>query len=181
MATTGSQAQQAEDPVIELLLALLVALTGIDRPADAQLTALAEVRVVEVQSVWGHRYLDELNDGSWAGWGEVMAYNAGFDDPAAHAAEQWQGSPEHWAILSDPAYTRIGCAADQAGARWYFVCIVGRPSSVAVAPPPPSKPPPADALPNTAAPARGTPPVVVILGAGLLATATILSRGRERA
>jgi hypothetical protein len=106
--------------VVTLLLSLLASLSGIDRVVDADLTAIAEARVVEIQGD------ENFNHDGWRdGTAEVLAWNADYPDPVAHAVGQWQGSPEHWAILADPTFTRIGCAHDLAtDGRDYFVCVL---------------------------------------------------------
>ena len=58
------------------------------------------------------------------GWttAEVLACN--YSGPA-RAVEQWLGSAPHHAILSDPAYTEIGCAtAYGAAGAMFFACVL---------------------------------------------------------
>lgn len=125
--------------MVALLLALIAALTGIPRNVDADLTAIAERRVIEVScgdSCFNH-------DGAVPGLAEVLAWNLDFEDPATHAVEQWQGSPEHWAILTDPSYGSIGCGHTHAAdGRDYWACVLAPGPYVA-----PTEPP---VLPNTA-------------------------------
>ncbi len=133
--------------MIALLLSLILAATGIPRSVDADLTAIAERRVIEVQSNWSH-------DGWVPGTGEVIAWNIDYPDPAAHAVEQWQGSAPHWAILTDLSYTRIGCAHTVGiEGRDFFVCVLSGGPVAAPAPPvapTPTPAPPIVLLPNTA-------------------------------
>jgi hypothetical protein len=146
---------------VALLLALLVSLTGIDRTVDPGLTAIAERRVVEISACpdvlepdpatgelvlvpgpcWSH-------DGSDPCCNEVLAFNSGYADPVTHLAEQWQGSPVHWAILTDPGYTAIGCAVAFVENRAYAACVLAGGGQPATAPSPPPPPPPG--LPDTA-------------------------------
>jgi hypothetical protein len=141
--------------MVELLLAILLTLTGIPRTVDAELTASAQRRVIEVQSDWSH--------GGWVygqdGHAEIIA--ASYDaDPVMGLALAWQGSPPHWAILTDPKYDRIGCAIAQVDTAYYGVCLfrtgsapVPAPVRTAPAPPMRTEPAPTSAppilLPNT--------------------------------
>src|SRR5688500_17051449 len=104
--------------MVELLLAILLTLTGIPRTVDAELTASAQRRVIEVQSDWSHNQWVYGRDGH----AEIIA--ASYDaDPVMGLALAWQGSPPHWAILTDPKYDRIGCAIAQVAAATYGVCL----------------------------------------------------------
>jgi hypothetical protein len=105
--------------------------TGIVRAVDTGLQARAQQRAVEIQTNFGHCCLN----GNEA---EVIAWNAGFADPLAQLVSAWLASPEHSAILRDPAYRSIGCATALAGTRTYGVCIL----AAVVAPP--------AVIPNTA-------------------------------
>jgi hypothetical protein len=126
---------------VALLLALLVSLTGIDRTVDPNLTAIAERRVVEIQTEFSHDGMDPC-------CAEVLAWNSGYADPVTHLVEQWQGSPVHWAILTDPSYTAIGCAVAFVENRAYAACALAGGGQPATAPSPPPPPPPG--LPDTA-------------------------------
>jgi hypothetical protein len=97
---------------------------------------LAQRRAIEVSSDFSHA-------GWVAGTAEVLAWNSGSPDPAATTLAQWQGSPDHWAILTDPQYTLIGCGAHQVAERLYVACVLA-------AGPAPTPNPPVIALPNTA-------------------------------
>ena len=137
--------------MIALLLSLIVAATGIPRTVDADLTALAQQRAIEITTVYSHRYLQELNNGKWLLWGEILGFNGGFDDPAAAIVDGWMTSPEHRAILTDPRFDSIGCGATQVLTRWYFACILAdAPGTATAEPPPPTQPtqPPASAAPT---------------------------------
>jgi hypothetical protein len=125
---------------VALLLALLVSMTGIDRTVDPGLTAIAERRVVEIQTAFTHAGSDPC-------CAEVLVWNSGFADPVTHFVEQWQGSPTHWAILTDPSYTAIGCAVAFVENRAYAACVLSR-ASVTPTPAPSSEPPPV-LLPDT--------------------------------
>ena len=140
--------------MVELLLAILLTLTGIPRAVDAELTASAQRRVIEVQSDWSH--------GGWVygqdGHAEIIA--ASYDaDPVMGLALAWQGSPPHWAILTDPKYDRIGCAIAQVDTAYYGVCLFRTGS----APAPASAPvrAPTVPAPNTPAPSAEPQPILI--------------------
>jgi hypothetical protein len=99
---------------------------------DPSLTAIADERVVEIQSDFSH-------NGWYSGTAEVIAWNSGSPDPAAHALGQWRDSPPHWAILTDPSLTRIGCAHAHADGRDWFVCVLAN-GTVTTAPQPTPQP-----------------------------------------
>lgn len=93
----------------------IYAATGIHRTVDASLEALAKARAVEIVTDFSH-------DG-WPGTTyEVIAWNAGYADPVAEAVNQWMGSPDHRAILTDPTLNAIGCGSAYSGGRTYFAC-----------------------------------------------------------
>jgi hypothetical protein len=134
-------------------LTALVNAAYFPRTEDPELHAIAHQRAVEVSTDWSH---NGIRPGTW----EVLAYNAGFTDPASKAVSQWLGSVTHHAILSNPDLTRIGCAeyvtAD--GTSW-FACVLAGPvstkptvaPSVQVAPSPQALPTPQPVLlPDTA-------------------------------
>lgn len=136
--------------MIELLLALIIALTGIARDVDPGLTAIAERRAAETttDATFNHDNADPC-------CAEVLAANWN-SDPATGAAEQWRGSPGHWAILTDTSLTRIGCGhAVGLDGRHNFACVLARSTTPPSPPPPPAPPspstPPLVLLPNTAA------------------------------
>jgi len=130
--------------MVEILLALILALTGIQRDVDPGLTDIAEQRVVESITDFSHA-------GQVCCW-EILAANDGYPDPIAHAVEQWHGSPVHFGILADRTLTRIGCAIAQDGTAWYFACILDT-GPVQAAPTAPADSAPDPLLPNTAQPA----------------------------
>ncbi len=82
------------------------------------------------------------------GWvsAEVLACN--YSGPA-RAVEQWQGSPPHHAILSDPSLTTIGCAsaAGVDGASFH-VCVLAAEPVVAGRSPTPT---PVGSIPTSGA------------------------------
>lgn len=122
---------------------MLVTLTGIQRTVDADLTAIAERRVVGVQSDWSHNGWDPST-------AEVLAWNSS-PDPVTTLALQWQDSPEHWGILTDPSYERIGCAIAQRDWQVFGVCVLATgtvPAPLVETEPAPA--PPVELLPNTA-------------------------------
>jgi hypothetical protein len=112
------------------------------RTEDPELHAIAHQRAVEVSTDWSH---NGIRPGTW----EVLAYNAGFTDPASKAVEQWQGSVTHHAILSNPDLTRIGCAEYVTEGTHYFACVLmaGEPIAVARTP----NPTPVGAIPTAGA------------------------------
>lgn len=146
--------------MIEVLLSLILAATGITRTVAPDLTVIAEQRAAEVST--DATFSHDLMRGGTA---EVLAWNSGAADPAASALRQWRDSPVHWAILTDPSLVRIGCghATGQDG-RDVFACVLdwgGSPQTQAIVPAPPAEIPPTQApttqppltpLPDTALP-----------------------------
>lgn len=134
-----------------LLIAAILAVTGIPRTTNADLSALAELRVAEVAAAGtlSHRYLDELDNGAWDGWGEVLALSEGDNDPTSEIlvglVDAWMGSPTHRAVLVDPDFESIGCAAVWSGIRLYAVCVLGDATD---SPPSRTSPQPAAATPT---------------------------------
>ena len=119
------------------------------RTEDPELHAIAHQRAVEVSTDWSH---NGIRPGTW----EVLAYNAGFTDPASKAVEQWQGSPTHDAILSDTRLDLIGCGSHQtADGTWYFACVLA-------APVPSNLPAPTGQLAPTAQPTVQSPEPVLL-------------------
>lgn len=122
--------------MLSILLALLVAATGIPRTADAELNALAEQRASEIAVTFTHRPLPELDNGTWDAWAEILAYRGGDDTPlpeivyGVDGVGGWMNSPEHAGILLNPRYTHIGCGFEWAGVRLYVVCVLADPASV---------------------------------------------------
>lgn len=148
--------------MVELLLALLTTLTGIPRTVDADLSAIAQRRAVEIscEGCFSHAGWIYGRDGE----AEVIAWNRDAD-PVTRLALQWQGSPPHWAILTDPNLRYWGCAVAQADGATFGVCLFR--SGPAVTTEPITKPGPAGSplnvggaestslpalLPNTAIP-----------------------------
>jgi len=151
--------------MLELLLTLLLQLTGINRTVDPGLTAIAEVRVQEIQTDFSHA-------GQRCCW-EILAWNYGRATQEAstlRAVEQWRASSVHWGILVDPSLTRIGCAVAFNGTEGRFVCILDRGTTGAPAPTlpaPPSEPagsePVISTLPDAALPTECVPIVKELL------------------
>jgi uncharacterized protein YkwD len=57
----------------------------------------------------------------WRALGENIAYNQGFDDPAAFAVERWMGSAKHRANILSGMFTRSGLGiARAADGRIFF-------------------------------------------------------------
>jgi hypothetical protein len=110
-------------------LTALVNSTYVQRTEDAVMHDIAHQRAVEIASDWSH---NGMRDGT----AEVLAYNSGFADPIAKAISQWQGSPSHAAILSDPSYTRIGCAEHVTDGTHWFACVLAAGPSPASMPTP---------------------------------------------
>lgn len=140
--------------MLSVLLALLLAATGLPRTADAELIALAEQRASEITVTFAHRPLSELDNGRWDGWGEVLAMRGGDDAPLPEIVAGWMASPTHAAVLTAPQYDAIGCGFEWSGVRLYVACIAAD-SRVAADPPitspPPitSEPPAVTVLPDT--------------------------------
>lgn len=111
---------------IAALLAALVTATGIPREPVPELMAIAERRVVEIQSNFSH-------EGRALRGAEVIHTQQWIGDPSdaqaiAAAVDGWRNSPPHWAGLTDQRFTQIGCAvAETASQAFYFVCILGSP------------------------------------------------------
>jgi hypothetical protein len=103
--------------MIALLLAALLSATGIARTVDAGLTAIAETRVVEISACAECFTHAGQPDNTW----EVLAFTY-YEDPVERVVELWRESPEHWAILTDPSLTRIGCAYRLVADVHYFAC-----------------------------------------------------------
>lgn len=62
-----------------------------------------------------------LGVAGWSAMGENIAYNQGFDDPAAFAVERWLGSTKHRDNVLRTAYTHTAVgAARGADGRLYF-------------------------------------------------------------
>lgn len=131
--------------LLAALLALITATTGIDRPVDATLQMDAERRVIEIQESFSH---DGLR------FTEILAWNSGSNDPVASVMRQWRESPPHWAILSDPANTRIGCAVATTGVDvyWFACSFDQKVLLVALVTPPVVFLPPPIILPDTVVP-----------------------------
>jgi hypothetical protein len=139
-------------------LTALVNSTYVQRTEDASLHDIAHQRAVEIASDWSH---NGMRDGT----AEVLAYNSGFADPIAKAISQWAGSPTHAAILSDPSYTRIGCAEHVTDGTHWFACVLAaeptgaartpNPTPVGSTPTSGATTPPPVPLPDTAMPHGG--------------------------
>jgi hypothetical protein len=144
--------------MVEALLALLIALTGIPRTADAELSAIAQRRAVEIscEGCFSHAGWIYGRDGH----AEIIAMNYG-PDPVSTLAAQWQGSPPHWAILTDPKFDRWGCGIHQVGNATWGACIFATGSAPAPAPTP-VRVPTAPAPPVTGSePAPSAPPILI--------------------
>lgn len=145
--------------MIELLLSLILAMTGIARAVDPGLTQIARERAAETNTD------ATFNHEGMRGGSEVLAWNthADLEYATRRAAEQWRGSPAHWAILTNASLTRIGCGHSQGpDGRHNFACVLA--PGVAPAPAPPAAPVPQAPTPVTpqpavAQPANAQPPV----------------------
>lgn len=128
--------------MVELLLSLIFSLTGIDRTVDPELTTMADQRVVDIQSNFSH-------EGQFSGTAEVLAWNSGytFEVGTERLAYQWRGSPDHWATLTDPTYTEIGCAVSRVDNKTFGVCVFWVEQTVAPVEPTPT--PAIQFIPNT--------------------------------
>ena len=133
-------------------LTALVNQTFIPRTEDASLHDIAHQRAVEISTDFSHA-------GIRPGTAEVLAYNG---LGAERAVQQWVGSPDHYAILMDPRWTRIGCGSHTTSGVYYTACVLaGEPVEVARTPNPTpvgsiptsgATPPPPVTLPNTRMP-----------------------------
>lgn len=104
------------------LLLLISSMTGIDRQRSDVLMNLAQQRSSEIVTNFNHRSLPELS--TW-NWGEIIGWNSGTSDPVTAIVNAWRNSPEHWKIMTDPAYQQVGCGLTISGIRYYFACIFG--------------------------------------------------------
>jgi hypothetical protein len=150
--------------VIALLLAALLSATGIARTVDADLTAIAEERVVEISACADCFTHVGQPDDTW----EVLAFTTDAD-PAERAVELWMASAEHAAILTDPSLTRIGCAYRLVADAHYFACELMQAASQA-----------AD-VPDTASEAISGPGlfILAIVVAFAAMVVLVLNRGRR--
>ena len=115
------------------------------RTHSDRLHQIAHSRVLEIVTDWSH-------NGQDCCW-EVLAYNSGYPDAAAKAITQWQGSPGHHAILSNPSLTEIGCAEHVSadGTHWFACVLDDGPDPVPTpAPTPAPAPAPVPTPPPTA-------------------------------
>ncbi len=163
--------------LVELLLSLILAMTGVGRVVGSDLTAIAQQRVIEIQTDFSH---SQMRPGTW----EVLAWNEmpTGEEATRHAAEQWMGSLDHRTILTNGSLTAVGCAiasSEVTGVtRWWFACVLSTrltpssPSPSATSPAPAVAGPAGSSttgagdagtilLPNTALPVSdtGDPPV----------------------
>lgn len=130
----------------------------IEHAPDNRLHDIAHQRAVEIVTDFSHAAIRP-------GTAEVLAWNFGQPDPAAHVVQQWLTSPVHLAILTDPAYTLMGCATHTVGGALYAACVlatsltpvsselVPTPNDTAPAPPAGTEPvptPPVLMLPDAA-------------------------------
>lgn len=132
------------DQLVAILLSLILSVTGISRTVDPILVQDAQRRVVEIQSDWSHNGM---------AYNEVLHYSQGAADPVGFAVDAWRNSPGHWAIMSNPALTRIGCAVDVDATQTYWFACSFAPSVVQSVPTPVEQPPvetPPIVLPDTA-------------------------------
>ena len=137
-------------------LTSLVTGTFLSRTEDASLHALAHERA-QYQVTFSGGFCGE---GSLTHAGsvttEILACN--YEGPA-ETVQQWLGSPDHAAILLDPALDRIGCgsAPGDEGATFYACTLsagsVAQPTPAPIVPAPPAEvpvPTPLPLLPDTA-------------------------------
>ena len=135
----------------QTLEAAVYSATGISRTISSSLQALAATRAVQIVTDFSH-------DGWPGNTYEVIAWNQGYPDPAGEAVNQWMGSPDHRAILTNPSLNVIGCGSTTVSGRFYAVCELiqspGQSPTGPVSPPPrPAATQPARSpgvLPNTA-------------------------------
>lgn len=124
--------------MVELLLSLILAVTGISRTVDPVLTAEAERRASMIISDYSH---------NGQVYPEILHWHNTAQDPMGYTVGLWRESPAHWAVMTDRSLTRIGCAVltqDWAGTVYYIACVFAPP---VVQSTPVENPP---MLPNTA-------------------------------
>ena len=122
-------------------LVALVNATWLPRVVDAELMSLAADRAAFQLSYSGGTCGTGSLTHDGATTAEVLACNM---EGPARAVEQWLGSPDHNAVLSDPGLTAIGCAVAQ-GRDLFFVCVFNQSLNAPVV-----AEPEATTLPNTA-------------------------------
>lgn len=151
--------------MLELLLALIASLTGIDRDVDPTLMQLAQARSVEISCDGCFNHNGKAN-----GVAEILVWHQGGGElEPERAVQSWLHSPVHRAILLNPAYTRIGCGYtyNDRNNGYYFACVLAAGDSS-----------PPQGLANTAV-SLGYSPWLVTLGI-LLVIAASASRPRRR-
>jgi hypothetical protein len=105
--------------VLELLLVILSTVTGIDRNVDASLTASAQHRAESVTCASDQFFTHAGKPDNVA---EILVCFPNGADDAQHAADAWMASPPHRAVLTNPAYRRIGCGAAVTGQTVLIAC-----------------------------------------------------------
>lgn len=138
------------DQLVALLLSLILSFTGISRVVDPVLVQDANRRVAEIQTNFSH-------DGMV--YNEVLAWRTETGpDAIQNIMLQFWNSPPHRATLTDPSFTRIGCAVAQDAVRTYAACVLAKGSQdttpTVQAPYKPSGDLP-EALPDTAMASHG--------------------------
>lgn len=146
--------------LIEIILSLVLALTGVGHSYDPSLQPLADLRAAQVTTNFSH-------DGMQGA--EVLAWNSGF--PTAEASAEaavrgWYLSPGHRAIISDPSLPRAACATaagaspDGSGAEARFwACVFAPAAGDEVLLPAPDSP----YVPEPKEPAKPEKPAVPLL------------------
>jgi cysteine-rich secretory family protein len=100
-------------------LTAAVAAAYFPRTEDVGLHEIAHQRAAELRAC---RCLD--HSGMRPGTAEVLYTSTGYSNPVQAAIVKWTGSPTHNAILSNPSYGRIGCAATSSGDTSWLVCVL---------------------------------------------------------
>lgn len=112
LALSSLPARSIVDGTLEQKVA---AMTGIPRTVDADLQNRANHRVIDIQTNFAHCCLV-------TGESEIIIWRTG-DTTLGSLVQGWHDSPPHWAVMTNPAYTHVGCAYDVHGGAWYAVCI----------------------------------------------------------
>lgn len=128
----------------DVTLEVAVNAVTINHAPDDRLHDIAHQRAVEIVTDFSHAAMRP-------GTAEVLAWNSGYPDPAAHIVQQWLTSPVHLAILTNPAYTLMGCATHTVGVAFYAACVLSDGPTVPTVSPTP-EPVPTDPVPTEPVP-----------------------------
>jgi hypothetical protein len=92
--------------MLEFILSLILALTGIGRYADPALAPLADLRAAQITTNFSHEGLETHEVLAWNNVGDLAG-------SAQAAVSGWSQSPSHMAVLTDVSLKRIWCSSAQ--------------------------------------------------------------------